>query len=534
MGRYDVGGVMARFYDLKADYNLAKSSVHRRYRRLPGSGSNADYHYRSEADYLRIMEHCRDLDRNDMIVGQGITRFVDNVLQSGFTPDPSTPSIKLNSSLKDLWSEWAGDPEQCDLQGEHDFHAQEQLILRQTIVDGDHFVLPTRGLKLQSIEAHRVRTPSGTTQNVVHGVKLDRHRRRLEYWITKDDIDPLATLRLVGEVDKVPARDASGVKQVLHVLNPRRTTQTRGISALCPVGDVIGMHDDLQFAALLTAQLQNFFAVIAEKEQPMGPGPGTLTTEPSAQFGNKTLENNPDGTQRRMEDLAPGLFYEGLPGEKLQGFSPTVPGDNFGEHSLLILTIIAVNLGVPVAVLLLDPTKTNFSGWRGAMDQARIGFRQWQAILIQRFHAHVYRWFLREMASRDRMIDAELRSLGPAGLKVDWNVPSWPYIEPVKDITAGLMEMRDLRVPPSMFHASQGRDWERTYTRFTDDWVAAAEYAATKAAELNKRPEFTDDPIRWRELIGVPLPATGGDILQAANQQDAADETTTDQPARGE
>lgn len=65
------------------------------------------------------------------------------------------------------------------------------MALRRVMFDGDIVVLPLQSGELQIIEAHRIRTPA-KAKDIIHGVKLDSFRKRIEYWITKDDIDPMA------------------------------------------------------------------------------------------------------------------------------------------------------------------------------------------------------------------------------------------------------------------------------------------------------------------------------------------------------
>ena len=89
------------FEGQRQDYLAAKHS--RFVPRLTGvdfMGSGADFHYRKERDYLHMLERARDFERNDYVVGAGLNRLVSNVMQDGFTPDPSTGSDELNKALK--------------------------------------------------------------------------------------------------------------------------------------------------------------------------------------------------------------------------------------------------------------------------------------------------------------------------------------------------------------------------------------------------------------------------------------------------
>ena len=119
------------FAELRADYSAAKQSRFRRRRTgLNPLGSGADYHYRSEGDYLRIMEYARDMDRNDCIVGQTVDRAVGNEIQDGFCQTPQTGDRQIDRDLSARWDAWAADADQCDLAGEKTFWDQEQFVSR--------------------------------------------------------------------------------------------------------------------------------------------------------------------------------------------------------------------------------------------------------------------------------------------------------------------------------------------------------------------------------------------------------------------
>jgi capsid protein len=412
------------FGSVRADYNAARASRFRKQMTGVSSlGSGADYHYRNETDYYRIVEYARDADRNDQVIGQGVTRLVDNVMQGGIPVDPDTGDPELDKYLVERWGEWCCDEEQCDLAGEKSVDEMAHLVCRQVIVDGDHFVLPNRSGALECVEGHRCKTPSATRQNVFCGVKLDAStRKRLEYWFAADDVNPMQTIKRVSDTVQYAARDKGGAKQVFHVYNPERVTQTRGISAFVRILDTAGQFDDVQFAKLLQQQAASCITFLRERE--LGFGGGT-----PAALGDERTEAR-EGGSRIINDLSPGLEITGEPGESLKGFSPQVPNAGYLEHAMLVLTVIAVNLHVPVAVLLLDPSRTNFSGWRGAMDQARLGFQQIQRWMIRRFYRPVYRWKVRRWIVEDERIGSAHDGLGERLFRHFWSPPSWPYIQP--------------------------------------------------------------------------------------------------------
>lgn len=482
--------------ELRNDYAAGTNS---RFRPQPtgvsSMGSGADYHYRNESNYLRMIERSRFFDRNNLVVGQGVNRLVANVLQDGFTLDVKTPDDKLNEDLTARWNAEAGDAEASDLEGEKTFFDLERLLLRAAIVDGDVLCLPeAESGAIQHVEGHRLRTPSGTKRNVVLGILLDELGRRKEYWLTKQDLDPLASLSRVSDIRAYPARDAEGHRQVFHIYEPKRLSQRRGVTAFAPIVDAVGMHDDLQFAHLVKAQVAACFAILEEFDISVKRAGNTV-------LGNTSTETLGDGGVRQIEGLGPGMRISGHPGSKLVGFSPNIPNAEFFDHALLILTFIAINLDLPVAVLLLDPSNTNFSGWRGAMDQARIRFRQIQRTFRSQFHTPVYRWKVRRWISEDRPLQKMFETHGEAIFGHEWHLPTWPYIEPNKDASADDLRLSRCLTSRRRIQAERGRDEADVAKEIVADNGELIRLAKKEAEKLNK--EFPDDDakITWQHVL---------------------------------
>jgi len=483
------------------DYAAARASRFRRRRvGVPLSGSGADYHYRSDADYLRVMEYARDMDRNDCVIGQMVDRAVQNTVQEGFTPDPRTGDKMLDKDLTEYWWDWALDPEQCDAAGELSFPAMEELTLRSAFVDGDIFALATRDGALQLVEAHRCRTPSNTTQNVVHGILLDDRRRRLQIWITKDDIDPMWTVSRVSDVIRYDVRSPDGLRQVFQVwVSGKRASQTRGVTAFAPVFDVAGIFEDLQFAKLVQAQVTSCFAIFRKRTLEFS---GSTTK----QQGARETETQSDGTTRTVEGIAPGMEITGQPGEELTGFSPGVPNAEFFPHVKLVLTLIGVNLGLPLVMVLMDASETNFSGWRGAVDQARLGFRRNQRRLIERFHAQVWRWKVAQWIADSPAIAAVAKRDGIKIFAHDWHAPRWPYVQPLQDASADLLEVRNGLNSHRRRAAERSIDWDDLSTEIVEDNALAITKAKMRARDMNADLKDESERVHWRELISLPTP----------------------------
>ena len=485
------------FRELKNDYSAARASRFRRVRSgVPVNGSGADYHYRNDSDYLKIMEYARDMDRNDVIIGQTVDRAVVNTVQGGIGLDIETGDTAINEILTSMWNDWKASPDRVDVAGVFNFSQLEHLMLRARFIDGDIFVLPTNEGSLQIFESHRVRTPNFTKKTVVHGVEMDSRRRRKAYYITRESLDPHSVIKL-GDVEVIPARDEDGYQNVFHLFDPKRISQTRGVSVLAPIFDQAGMFEDINFAKLVQQQVVSCITIFREMESGFGPD----------YPGNKTSTGTKEawGTgERIIEGIAPGLEIRGRAGEKLHGFSPNVPNAEFFPHVRMMLQIIGCNLGMPLVMVLLDASETNFSGYRGAVEQARMGFHRNQRMMVDQFNRPVYLWKVREFLRTDAALR---RASTKAGINIfghRWNPPVWPYIEPSKDAAADEKRLSANLISPRRLHAERGRDFDEIAREIVEDrqqFIAQAIEAAKALNEAN--PEAKVD---WREIAGyAPL-----------------------------
>jgi lambda family phage portal protein len=513
--------VVDAFDGLRADYKAGKDTrFQSRLRGVDPAGSGADYHYASDMEFVRIRERARDYVRNNCLIGQGFRRLAANVIQDGFTLDIDTGDKNLDRELRGRWQAWSSDPTQCHSEGVLAFPQMERLAFVTALADGDVFTLLLKSGSLQWVEAERVRTPRNTTRNVVHGILLDDMRRRQQVWITRGEVDPRRPVSRVSDVTPYPFRDDERNPVVLQLYEPARLSQTRGVTALAPCSETIGMWDDLEFATLVRAQIASLIAVRRERVETWQPGT-------SPQWGVRSTETQ-EGAQggaytRPIEGLQVGMEIAGDVGEKLFFDSANIPAATYFEHTARIINYIAVNLDLPPHVLLLDPSKTNFSGWRGAIDQARLRFRQMQQWLVAQFHGPVYRWKVRQWLAMDDALAAMSRasdSVDPFGHR--WNAPSWTYIEPLKDASADLLQQRNALNSPRRIQAARGRDWSDVSVEIVDDNFEAMAYAFERAAEFNnrfaaERAAFGWPPLHPRELISLPTP--DGVTVNVADQQ---------------
>jgi len=500
--------------DLRSDYVASKES---RFLKAPQGihqqGSSGDFHYRNQNDFYYMVELGRHITRNDQIVGQGVRTFVKNVIQGGFNLKPETPDKELNRSLKKRWDDETGDEQLIDVGGEFDFHAFERCATGDILSSGDIMFSPTRLGQMQVFEAHRCRSPEysfrsgrGSNRNdIVLGVEKLPSGRRHRYWMTKTDYDGINNYRRFTHNDLFPidayqfdSRTQRNERNLFHVYCPQRYSQSRGVTPLAPVMVTAGMHDDVQYAKMIQQQLCSYFAIVHNFDVDAEP------VMPKDVEKVRSLQR-PGYEKLQATHLHPGAEIYGQPGETIQGFSPGVPNAEFFDHSRMLLTFIAVNLDLPLILFLMDASETNFSGWRGAFDQAKLRFKDFQRELAKRFHSRVYRWKLRQWIAQDRGLATRLDSMGTDLFKHTWHFPRWPYIEPEKDIQANYVEMKTGQNSPRRVLLRNSLEWETIMDETVEDRGYGIKKAMEKAKELNVGVD-PEDRVSWREIVSFDLP----------------------------
>lgn len=500
---------------------------------MPVAGASADWHIRNEHHWLTLVEIPRALDRDSPVIRQGINRYCNKIAGSEYQLHSDTGDPDLDDALEKEIRDWANDEDQCDAQGQRTLQAMAWQALRSTIVDGDCFVIPeeTNGF-LKTYEAHRFRSP---TQGVLdtlrgrkstmgsHGVALNGWERPEWYFLTRED---LGYSRSVNSRNLFPikAYDGDGNKQVFHLFRPERFTGRRGISTLAPVMDLATYHDDTTFATCIANQLQTFFAIIHEFEQDKVGGAGVPSNQHGSQIkGEQSFQDLPNGTRALVEKVFGPMEIFASKGEKIHGFNPTIPGLQFSGFMLHLLGIIAANLGIPLAVLLLDarPELTgSYSGWRGAQTEAREGYKTQQKWLIDHFYKPVYNWRLRRLVAKPgRFQDAEKR-LGKDFYRHEWKPPQWPQIDPTKDTACDVMRGETAQSSLTRIHADNGQDFEPEHQAWVNDRKFQIVTAIAAADEINKKFPNLDDKPTWRDCFPLVAGQAGASLVLASHQAD--------------
>ena len=485
---------------------------------IPSLGADANWHYRSDLDYIWMGETAREMDRNDPVLGQIVDRVIDNEIQEGFKPQADCGDPKVDEYLEARHAEESQDPEICDITADRTFHDQECLVARESKVVGDTFVLPVNRdgrESLSLVENYRCRgrylgsaRKSNEAPRNVSGVVLDADRQPLQYTFTKDNVNPFSQSLGTNDLETVEAWEFDPVaerrfKKVWHIADRKRPSQTRGVTALAPIFEIVGMHDDIQYSKLVQQQIHSFFCFIHQRE---------LGWEPPIDEERRgvTPRRHRSDYDNETEEYVPGMRIEGDKGETVNAWSAAVPNPEFFEHAKLLLTFIGINLGAPLVMVLMDASETNFSGYRGAIEQARLQFRRNQRSRIARFYRPYWHWKVRGWLRDDpALLRAYKRTRKPIDpFRHRWQPASWPYIEPTKDALADFMRGANSLDARRTIAAERGGDLDTIQRLNIQDNAKGIADAIEMAAELNTAGGFQKgDPgfVTWQQVWQPPM-----------------------------
>jgi capsid protein len=479
----------------QADYRAAKRSTRLRPRPsgIPGQGASADYHIRSDSDHLWIGELGMAMDR-DNVIGERILDYQEkNVLQDGFQYDPQTGDKRLDDDLKAWWTERSETPSLIDAQGQFTFNRLTSFVYRAMKAAGDIWSLLRSDGSIELAEFYRVRSPSRSVrENIVLGVEMDAYRKRKQAWFTKDII-PAISQQAILKSDLValpfyhdddPLEDDQ--PRVLQIFDPKRCTQTRGLSGFATVFDYLGMHEDLQFLMLLKSQMANMVLLLRQRAAE-GFNPEWLSNTP--QDGAEATSIQTLSQTLLAQEMRPGTQLGSMPGERLELASANIPNAEFFQHMKFVCALCGLPFGVALVSMLLDAGETNFSGFRGAQNEARLMQRREQTLLEYQWHRPVL-WFSLDKLANDDLAIAKARDGKYGRQKVNlyrhrWKKPGWKSVQPEVDAAAALLRRANMLTSPRRQCAEDGNgDWEEIFVETIDDHFAADDYALAKAAEL--------------------------------------------------
>jgi len=386
------------------------------------AGASANTDHQMDAATLRI--RARSLVQNVPYIARGLGSLVGNVIGTGFVPR----SLAANANIIDrLWSDWC---KVADADGRLDLYGLQAAAYRAMEQDGECLIrlrprrledgLPVP-LQLQLLEIDWIDSTKNTTvgaNTVINGIEYDTIGRITAYWLwPQHPGDTAGPRKSMTQSKPVPAAS------IIHLYNPERPGQGRGISRLAPVIARVRDLSVYEDAEQARKNLETRLSVLASGDlSAMG------NFDPSD--ARSEAEIRADGN---LGSLAGGSIVQVPSGLNLTTVQPNVvPG--YVDYVKYQLHLIAAGMGVTYEMLTGDVREVNFSSARVALLEFRRNAEQLQwLVLIPKLCEPIWRAFIgaAELAGKIPRID----------YACDWSTPKWSYVNPVQDVAADLDEI---------------------------------------------------------------------------------------------
>jgi len=422
---------------------------------------------------VKVRSRARDLSQNNEYVRAYLRAVKKNVVGSeGFALQVKAMDYKngepepdhlANTILENAFYDW-GKPATATVAGNISFRKAQEIIVETVARDGEMFIRLVRGaninrysFSLQLIEPdwidekYSTELPNG---NIVRmGVETDSWRRPVAYHVSQrpKGIDVYGYIVPSGPRTAVPASD------MIHVFDPERADQTRGISWMAPamlsLHDLKGYVEGAIINARAGANKLGFFRTPG--------GDDAYKGDAIDASGNMTVT------------CEPGTF-EDIGDKEFQGFDPKYPEAQFDPFVKSILRGISSGLGVSFSSLSNDLTDVNFSSIRAGLLEERETWKSLQSWFIEMFLDRVYaEWLYMALMSGAVIL--------PFSKYNKFNVPAWTgrrwsWVKPLEEVKAYQEAVKSGFKSSTQVISENGGDIEELYQELKAEKELAAKY----------------------------------------------------------
>lgn len=417
------------------------------------------------------------LEENPLVAGM-LQTDVDNSIATGFRLSARTTDDGFNRDIEAMWLDQRN---KLDIRGVRTWMNLQRMWEMRKKTDGDvGIVLMDEAERydgvaqswLQTIEAERIYKQRGAGYD--SGIEFDDFGAPRRYFVGPRQKADKPKLQ---KYDKV--FDAK--RFILYAHQPHeRAERERGVSQFTPI---LNYFEDLE--EILDAMLQKvkneafiglkFKLTPDSNNNPWGP---TIQSEAVAE----------DGKKRQHVSMVSGLNLNLDPNEDAEVMESKAPHSEFVPFIRMMIRLTGLPFGMPLEMILMDPSETNYSGLRSLLEFAKKRFRVSQA--ESAFIAtRIYQWWLSRQKKHNGL-------KVPKGIENSywahrWIPPSWQYLDPQKEATAH--ETR-LRIGITSRHRIIEEECEADYEDIRDELnQERADGFADIGAPAPVEPEEADD-----------------------------------------
>lgn len=359
-----------------------------------------------------------------------------------------------------LWSESTN----CDAERKHDFYTLQRLAYLSKLMNGDVFItMPYKkrtgspySLTIQIIESDRVTNPLATDgADILEGVEV-KNGEVVAYHIGQTN---LFNNYSYGDFIRVEAYGKeTGERMVLHLFEPERAGQRRGVPMLSSVIEHIQQLSRYTKAEIQRAVLMGVLTAVITK-----------TKETSNTLGLMGIsEENKITQDKNTLELGPANMIELEPGEDIK----TVSGASSNQLAFeafynAVITQIGACLEIPKGVL-MKSFNASYSASRAELLEFWKVASCEHSYMSKNFHQPIYVRFLMEAVALGRLdlpgfLDNPLIQKAYSNCK--WVGASKGHLDPMKEVSAAIAKVGAGFSTIEIEAQELGNDWDEVHSQ---------------------------------------------------------------------
>jgi lambda family phage portal protein len=422
---------------------------------------SADQEIKGNMRLLRA--RARELSRNNAVAKSFLKILLANVLgeqgvryRAQVRNNDKELNQQFNEKIECAWKEWTKRGN-CTVDKKFSFRAIQNLVLKTVATDGEAFVRMVPGFQnkyrfaLQMIDPDQVdhlfsRFASRDENEIRLGIEVDKWGAPVAY-----HVNPAHPSDLGGSLlrERIPA------EYILHLYDPERVNQTRGVTWFHPVMQEMKMLGGYVEAELVAAR------VGAAKI-------GFLKYQDSSAF------EEPNADAKYRIEAHPGVIETLPPGMEFQEWNPDHPANAFPMFVKSMLRFIAGAMGVSYNALAADLEGVNYSSMRSGLLIERDQWKMCQSMVKENFLQPIFeQWISMALLSGQLVLDSRDPS---RFLEGKWQSRGWEWVDPLKDVQSSILGVGAGLETREDIIAERGGDVDDVFEKLSQEKKLAESY----------------------------------------------------------
>jgi len=330
-----------------------------------------------------------------------------------------------------LWREYE-DKDNCDVRGILSLSEITEHVFRNTYRDGDCGINLISDGRVEIIAGdlidNPIKAPDGV--RIIDGIQIARSGKPTNYWVKGYKNSKTVSMSI----------DAS---DFIFLARMRRSSALRGEPVFSNVFPLFDQIDGYIDSSVVAARMAALFGLIVR-----GESKGPYQTLPK--------KDDASGISRPIQGLEPGMIRRMDSFSDIFQVKPEQPHQMFSEFTSQLIRFTGLSLGLPLELVMLDFSRSNYSNTRGVLLQTQRTHRKIQDWLIRNFLARLYKWRLRKWIESGEINSGDREDV----YSHRWIPPGWSWIDPHKEMEGVALALDMGLTTRSDEAAKQGRDFE--------------------------------------------------------------------------